>query len=290
MSWKAQIVAEGLEFPEGPVYVGENDLYVTEIRGGRVSRLKEGSLEDRWATGGGPNGATLGSDGSLFIANNGGFRASEDGSGSERIDDGVTGRIQRLGPGGDLSDVATDLPGSVPHSPNDLCFGPDGLLYFTDPRWQDFGPHNPGAVHRTDLAGHVELLAEIAMFPNGIAFGPDGRLYVAETVTKKILVYDWQPEGLGEPALFCELPKGLPDGFCFDAEGNLIVCGSMEDAICVFDRSGALADRFDAPEGSHPTNCCIGGGRLWVTYSGPGQIVCFDYATAAHSLLTDSGS
>ncbi|MBW2424215.1 MAG: SMP-30/gluconolactonase/LRE family protein, partial [Deltaproteobacteria bacterium] len=147
-----------------------------------------------------------------------------------------------------------------------------------------------GAVHRTDLAGHVELLAEIAMFPNGIAFGPDGRLYVAETVTKKILVYDWQPEGLGEPALFCELPKGLPDGFCFDAEGNLIVCGSMEDAICVFDRSGALADRFDAPEGSHPTNCCIGGGRLWVTYSGPGQIVCFDYATAAHSLLTDSGS
>ncbi len=287
MHWRAEVVAEGLEFPEGPVYVGADDLYVTEIRGGRVSRFREGSLEGRWETGGGPNGATLGSSGTLYVANNGGYRVSE--GVAERVDDSVSGRIQRIGPDGGVGDVAVDLPGSGPHSPNDLCFGPDGLLYFTDPRWDDFGPHNPGAVHRTDLEGRVERLADVAMFPNGIAFGRDERLYVAETVTKKILVYDWTPDGLGAPRTFCELPKGLPDGFCFDCEGSLIVCGSMEDTICIFDESGSLVDRFDAPEGSHPTNCCIGGGRLWVTYSGSGFIVCFDYPTDAHPLHTGPG-
>jgi gluconolactonase len=283
MDWKADIVAEGLEFPEGPVYVG-SDLYVTEIHGGYVTRLRNGSVDTRWKTGGGPNGATLGADGSLYVANNGG-----QGVGRERVDDGVTGRIQRIAPDGALTDLAVDLPGSGPHAPNDLCFGPDGLLYFTDPRWQDMGEHNPGAVHRTDLLGRVERIADVARFPNGIAFGADDRLYVAESVTKQILVYDWSPSGIGEPQVFCDLPRGFPDGFCFDRGGNLIVCGSMEDTICVFDRGGKLIDRFDSPEGTHPTNCCIGGGRLWVTYSGTGQLVCFDYATEAHPLLTESG-
>ncbi len=285
MNWKAEVVARGLEFPEGPVYIGPQELIVTEIRGGRVRRYRDGALDLVRDTGGGPNGATLGRDGSIYVANNGGLRAGE--GGVTRSADGVTGRIQRIAPNGALTDVAVELPGPGPHSPNDLCFGPDGKLYFTDPRWVDIGDHNPGGVHRTDLEGNVEQIASIGQFPNGIGFGVDGRLYVAESVTRKIWAYDCQPGGLGPASLFCELPRGLPDGFCFDRQGNLIVCGSMEDTICVIDASGALRERFDAPEGSHPTNCCIGGGRLWVTYSGPGEIVTFEYGLEAQPLYTD---
>ncbi|UCE85153.1 MAG: SMP-30/gluconolactonase/LRE family protein, partial [Deltaproteobacteria bacterium] len=94
--------------------------------------------------------------------------------------------------------------------------------------------------------------------------------------SQHIWVYDWSPNGLGDPRPFCVLPAGFPDGFCFTADGQLIVCGSLGDLICVYDRDGQLVERFDAPAHSEPTNCCIGDGKLYVTYSGPGQLVAFD--------------
>ena len=66
------------------------------------------------------------------------------------------------------------------------CFGPDGLLYFTDPHnWEDdlATKLRTGRVCRTTLDGAVELLCEVPRFPNGIAFGPDDRLYVAQSIT-----------------------------------------------------------------------------------------------------------
>ena len=69
-----------------------------------------------------------------------------------------------------------------------------------------------------------EQLAEVKRFPNGIGFGPDNRLYVAESITQKVLVYDWSPEGLGAPEEFCVLPAGFPDGFCFATDGTPTSC------------------------------------------------------------------
>ena len=181
-----------------------------------------------------------------------------------------------------------DLPGEPPHRPNDLCFGPDGKLYFTDPHnWEDLANLKPGRVNRTTLEGKVEQLAEVPLFPNGIGFGVDDRLYVAQSVTQQVLVFELSPDasgatgasgaigGIGEPEIFCKLPRGFPDGFCFAASGELIVCGSLGDTICIFGTDGKLLERFDAPEHSEPTNCCIGDGRLYVTYSAIGQLVAF---------------
>ena len=277
MDWKPRILAEGLEFPEGPIALANGDVVFTEIRGQRLSRYRSGRVETVAATGGGANGAALGADGCFYVANNGGLSSGP--HGIWLAEPQIPGRIQRVTPDGQVSDVATELPGNPPHRPNDLCFGPDGLLYFTDPHnWETIQSLKPGRVNRIDRAGRVEQLAEVKLFPNGIGFGLDGRLYVAESVTQQVWAYPWSERGLGEASLFCKLPAGYPDGFCFAANGDLIVCGSLGDVICVFDTQGKLIDRYDAPKDSEPTNCCIGEGMLYVTYAGSGQLVAFDYA------------
>jgi gluconolactonase len=275
MDWKPTLLAEGLEFPEGPIAAGNGEVVFTQIRGQQLSRYRGGTVETLAHTGGGANGATTGPDGAYYVANNGGISTGP--AGMWLADPQLAGRIQRVTPEGELSDVAVDLPGATPHRPNDLCFGPDGLLYFTDPHnWEDFANLKPGRVNRTDLEGNVEQLAEVARFPNGIGFGADDRLYVAESISQHVWVYDWSPSGLGAPAPFCVLPAGFPDGFCFTDEGHLIVCGSLGDLICVYGRDGELVERFDTPAHSEPTNCCIGDGKLYVTYSGSGQLIAFD--------------
>ncbi len=286
MEWKPEVLASGLEFPEGPIALGGGEIVFTQIRGQRLSRYKDGRVTTLAVTGGGANGATRGPGGDFFVANNGGLSSGPHGQwlAAEQL----PGRIQRVTPSGALSDVAVDLPGAPPHRPNDLCFGPDGLLYFSDPHnWEDIRNLRPGRVIRTDLAGNVEQLAEVKRFPNGIGFGADGRLYVAESVTKHVWAYPWKPEGLGEAEVFCVLPAGYPDGFCFAASGDLIVCGSLGDVICIFAPDGRLEERIDAPSGTEPTNCCIGDGKLYVTLSGVGQLVAFDYPEPALPLYPE---
>jgi gluconolactonase len=286
MNWTPRLLAENLEFPEGPIALPGGDVVFTEIRGQRLSRYRGGRVETIASTGGGANGATLGPDGCFYVANNGGISSGS--HGYWIAPQQLAGRIQRVTPDGVVSDVTTALPGDPPHRPNDLCFGPDGLLYFTDPHnWEDIRNLKPGRVNRTDLAGHVEQLAEVRRFPNGIGFGLDGRLYVAECVAQRIWAYDWSPERLGPPELFCTLPAGYPDGFCFNARGELIVCGSVGDVVCVFDPGGKLLERWDAPKDTEPTNCCIGEDVLYMTLSGSGQLIAFDYDGQALPLYPD---
>jgi gluconolactonase len=263
------VLAEGLRFPEGPVWLGPERVAVTEIAGQAISLWDHGKLSRVVTTGGGPNGATLGPDGALYVTNNGGISMGHEGL--HRTPDCGNGRLQRVTLQGEVSDVATKLPGKEPNRPNDLCFGPDGLLYYTDPHnWEDLANLGTGRVGRTTLAGRVELLVEIPGFPNGIAFGPDDRLYVAQSMTQHILVMDAKPGAT--PAEFCKLPRGYPDGFCFDRDGRLYVAGSLGDVLVVFEPDGRVREVVEMGQGSEPTNCCLGDGRLYVTLSGPGQL------------------
>jgi gluconolactonase len=281
MVWEARVVARGLRFPEGPVFLGSGEVAVTEIRGQALTACAGGATTVLAHTGGGPNGAARGADGCFYVANNGGLSLGP--GGYWHAPEPIPGRIQRVTQDGGVEDWCAELSGPAPHRPNDLCFGPDGMLYFTDPRnWEDFSSLGPGWVWRTGGEGPAELLAEVPGFPNGIAFGPDGRsLYVAQTLERKILAFPWTPAGLGESRGFCHLPRGFPDGFCFTAGGDLYVCGSMGDVVCVFDSDGTLKETIDAPEDSEPTNCCIGDGVLYLTMSGTGELAAIDVGVDA---------
>jgi gluconolactonase len=265
-----KLLAEGLQFPEGPVWLGPERVAFTEIRGQCVSLWERGRVRRVAHTGGGANGATLGPDGALYVANNGGLSLGHEGRWT--APDPIPGRIQRVTLDGQVRDVATRLPGAPPNRPNDLCFGPDGLLYYTDPHnWEDLANLGVGRVARTTLDGRVELVADVPFFPNGIAFGPDDRLYVAQSVSQKILVMAPRPGA--SIVEHCTLPRGFPDGFCFDAEGRLYVAGSLGDVVVVFEPDGRVRTVIEMGEGTEPTNCCLGDGVLYVTLSGPGRLV-----------------
>jgi gluconolactonase len=191
------------------------------------------------------------------------------------------GCVQRVDPDGSVTVVTGALPGPDPHRPNDLCFAPDGSLVVTDSaNWEDMRNLAPGRILRVDGGGDATQLAGLPALPNGIAFGPDGRLYVAQSLTRKILAFEWTGGPLGEPETHCRLEAGMPDGLCFAEDGTLYVCGSIGNAIHVYGPDGAPVDSIDTGEGSQPTNCCLAGGKLFATLAVAGQLVSFDVDAA----------
>lgn len=271
-----RVVAGGLRFPEGPTSLGDGAFAVAEMKGESAARVgPDGSVSPIADLGGGPNGSALGSDGAVYVANNGGLSASGmDYWHAPREFDGI---IQRIDADGTVATIGGDLPGEAPHRPNDLCFAPDGALLFTDSaNWEDMRNLSPGHVVQISPDGTTSSLAELPALPNGIGFGPDGRLYVAQSLTRKILAFDWDGGALGEPETFCRLEGGMPDGFCFSNDGYLYVCGSIGNAVHVFDQRGELTGSIDTGEGSQPTNCCLHEGSLYVTLAIPGELVAYE--------------
>jgi gluconolactonase len=90
-------------------------------------------------------------------------------------------------------------------------------------------------------------------------------------MTQQILVMDPAPGT--QPISFCTLPRGFPDGFCFDAAGRLYAAGSLGDVLVVFEPDGRVREVIEMGAGSEPTNCCLGDGLLYVTLAGSGQLV-----------------
>src|SRR6266705_2251489 len=93
-------LAEGLQFPEGPVALGDGSVLLVEIAGGTLTRVAaDGTKTIAARTGGGPNGAALGPNGTCYIANNGGFEwHREDGHirPLTQAKDYAGGRIERV--------------------------------------------------------------------------------------------------------------------------------------------------------------------------------------------------
>ena len=72
-----EILATGLQFPEGPVVFDDGSVIFVEIKSGNLTRYWNGKTEVVATLGGGPNGAALGPDGAMYICNNGGFEWSD---------------------------------------------------------------------------------------------------------------------------------------------------------------------------------------------------------------------
>ena len=255
-----EIIATGLEFPEGPVW-RDGALVFTQIVGGVVSRWTEADgVTEVAQTGGGPNGAAAGPDGSLYVTQNGGMTHETR----------ATAGIQRIEADGALTLAFTEIAGLELEGPNDLAFGPDGRLWFTDPRGAADPARNdrPGRIFAVDIeSGEGELVAELGpVFPNGIAFLADGTLVWTESFSRRVMA---RVDGRDEVVI--ELPdRHAPDGLCVGQDGRLYVATTFAHCVSVVE-DGQIVDRFVCGDGM-ATNCCFGGTDLYVTESRRGTL------------------
>ena len=281
-----KVLGTGFFFPEGPAFDHEGNLYIVELRAGQISRIGRGGDREVFAKpGGGPNGSQFGPDGRLYVANSGGFQGAE------------PGRIEVIDPDGTIAVLLTEVDGEPLHKPNDLGFDPDGNFYFTDPVWpaleRTAADSPPGHVVFCDVQGTAHRIHTGLIFPNGIAVSPNGdRLIVCETGTGKLHAFDIVAPGqVGPPRVFCDLgPDGEPDGFAFDAEGYVLVCGHRTGRIHVFPPEGGLALEHLTFEDPAVTNVCFGGPdhtTLFVTESGLGRVVSREWKRPGMILFPD---
>jgi len=263
---ETEIVASGLGHCEGPLLTQAGGIAVASMSHGCVYRIEGGVPVVHGDTDGGPNGLVETASGEILAAQLG-WR------GQVRPGSRLTGGIQAVAVDGAVRWITQD-----PVSPNDLCLGPDGLLYFTDPSRK---PFRDGRLWRCDVeSGEAQILFSLPWYPNGIGFGLESdALYVADTSGRRIVRYPFAPGGrLGPEETFCEIPYGMPDGFAFDREGTLVVCSVDLDnnpgEIQTFDRHGALLARHRPGPSSLYTNVAIDdSGMAFVTETETGQLL-----------------
>ncbi|WP_038205123.1 SMP-30/gluconolactonase/LRE family protein [Xenophilus azovorans] len=284
-----EVIAQGLQFPEGPVALRDGSVLVVEIRGRTIRRV----APDRTVTlvadcGGGPNGAAIGPDGALYVCNNGGasYRPGQVLSAGPAADY-TGGSIQRVDLAtGRVATLYDSHEGTRLSAPNDLVFDREGGFYFTD-----MGKKHPthrmhGALYYARPDGsEIRQLAYHLQQPNGVALSPDGRtVYVAETDTARLWAFD--VAGPGEirrqsgPAphggrLVCGLAgyQGF-DSMAVDARGNICVATLTTGHITVIAPGGEVLRQVKVPD-THVTNICFGGPDLrtaYMTFAGRGEL------------------
>jgi gluconolactonase len=249
------VLAEGLAHPEGPDFQSDGGLLFVETYLGRISIWdREGGTRSFAEVGGGPNACMLGTDG-LYVTQNGGT------AGPWRSANPVTPSIQKVTLGGRVKVVTTTAGGRPLQGPNDLTFGPDGRLYFTDPGVYDPTNMRDGMIGVIESDGTTSVLAEVGpTFPNGIVAEPDGSLVWGESYTRDIKRR--RPDGSIEQLV--TLPEGhVPDGMKVAANGDIYISSLGSGGIDVLAGDGTLHGFVHT--GGEPQNLVFLGRDLYVT-------------------------
>ena len=251
-------LAGDLVYPEGPSILGDGRVAFTQVN---ISTLSvwdsDQGVQTIADTGGGPNGSCLGAGGELYIAQNRGI------VGDWRADRVMAGSIQRVTAAGDVEALVTEVDGIELLQPNDLAFGPDGRLYFTDPGYFDLATRpDPGRIFVLNADGTGELLVELeATYPNGIVVRPDGTVVWAESYTSRVC--ERAPDGGVSVLAELSRPNAVPDGMALAADGTLYVAVLFAGGIDMISPEGEELGALDV--GRINSNCAFDGSQLYVT-------------------------
>ena len=282
------VIATGLQFPEGPVVMPDGSIILVEVKRGTISRVDptDGAIDVVARPGGGPNGAAVGPDGALYVCNNGGFAWSEARGLTVPglvAEDYSSGRIERIDMNtGEVEVLYAEVDGEPLKGPNDIMFDSSGGFWFTDHGKTRARTRDRGGLYYGRADG--SLVREMAFpldGPNGVGLSPEqDRVYVAETHQGSI--FYWDLFGPGELAgsshgRFLARPAGrkLFDSLEMDAHGNVSVATIQTGGISTFTPNGDELEFFSVDD-PICTNICFGGDDMrtaYITLSGTGKLI-----------------
>ena len=273
-----EVLAEGFEIAEGPVWVNSRKMLLfSDVRGNKIHSwsVKNGSsvfLSPGGHTGSvpffeggvlGPNGLALDSEGHLIICQHGDRRLA-------RLSlDEVSQKS--------LATLVDKFDGKRFNSPNDLTLAANGDIYFTDPPYgfcdiaksdplkaemifvKDFQETPFCGIYRYEAAtGKVNLVSDEMEFPNGIVLSPDQKwIYVASSDMKDPKMWRFSAEdGTGKiffDGPFAESDAGWFDGMKMHKSGNIFATGP--GGVIVISPEGKKLATVKLPD--PVTNCCF---------------------------------
>lgn len=250
-------------FIEGPSFDRDGNLWFVDIPFGRIFRADpQGQVTQVAEYDGQPNGLKIHADGQIFIAD---FQ-----NGIMQLDP-ETGQVTHA-----LRDCDTEgFKGC-----NDLHFGADGALYFTDQG--QTGLQDPtGRVFRWQPeTGALTCLIDKVPSPNGLVLDLNEHvLFLAVTRANAVWRLPISPSGrVNKAGMFLQFSGGRagPDGLALTAGNGVVVCQTGMGLVWVHDALGRPIAVVRSPSGLGTTNCAFGGtdGRtLFITESDSGTIL-----------------
>ena len=265
-------VATGFKYLEAPMWRSSGVLWFSDLVGnvvhqwspnGKVTEvLNPGGYDGKDLPEGGyigPNGMAQGPNNTVTLCQHG------------------NRRIVSVAPDMKVTVLVDRYEGKRLNSPNDLLYGPDGALYFTDP---PIGLPKRDADPAKELSfngvfrfakGKLEVVVQDLAAPNGIAFSPDHRiLYLtnSDATRKQWMRYDVAADGsVSNGRVFADASssteRGAMDGMKVDSAGNLYATGP--GGIWVISPDGKHLGTIRTPES--PSNSAWGddGKTLYIT-------------------------
>ena len=284
-----QLIAEGFQFPEGPIAMADGTVILTEIKRQTLTRVHpDGRTDILVNTGGGPNGAAIGPDGAIYITNNGGAFEWLDNQGmtipGPTPASHTGGYIQRYDLAtGALTTLYSECDGRKLIGPNDIVFDKQGGFWFTDHGCSTPEGRKFGAVYYAKIDGsHVSRQRDHIISPNGIGLSPDEKtVYVADTQLGRLWGFDVAEPGVLAPQVgfgpghvVANMPGyQLFDSLAVEACGKVCVATIINGGITTIDPDGS-SEHFAIPD-LIVTNICFGGDDMktaWVTASATGKL------------------
>ena len=255
-------IATELGFAEAPLWHPEGFLLFSDVTKNRIMKWQDGILETFLENSGiqtkptkfhsehiGANGLAIDFNGNLIFCQHGNHA------------------IARLLPNGKIEILVNSYQGKPLNSPNDLCIGPDGSIYFTDPPYglkeQKLLPtfaQSSAGVYRWHQ-GNLELLVNELQFPNGICFSPDYKFMYVSTIHKTekgIRKYEIIDGKFKNGKIFV---NENADGIKTDQNGNLFL--ATMQGIKIVSPKGEIVCKIPTPDMT--TNLCLNKHTIYIT-------------------------
>ncbi len=206
------------EGPEDATIGADGRIYLTTT-GGHVVAVDGGRIFDFSFPDGRPLGIETDSDGSLVVAN------------------AYLG-LQRIDRDGNVTTLLSEVDGQPLIYANNLAIGPDGTIYFSEAS-SKFGAQSSGGTYESSLLdlmehgghgrvfafnpsnGQVRTLLDSLNFANGMAISDDGQyLVISETGHYRILKHWLSGEQKGTTEVLLENLPGFPDNLKSGLQGR----------------------------------------------------------------------